>query len=97
MILVKVGRTDRATGIESFSVYECEHFEAKKVKPGCLAAQPVVAPGETKAKPMILPGIYFELVRGRTVTKIELPRDGDVVYITNDNGRTGDTYRWPIE
>jgi hypothetical protein len=37
-------------------------------------------------------GLEIELSPGPT---IQLPRDGDIAYITNDEGKTITIYRWP--
>lgn len=66
------------------SVYHsCSHLSIKTVSPESLAAREKLA----------APGITFELSTG---VVIELPRDGDALYIVNDQGVTIDAHYWPL-
>lgn len=71
-------------------LFECANIAVKKITEGMAV---------TKDPMNMQPGIYIEMsevnhVRG-AMLQIVLPDDGDTVYVTNVEGHTTETYRWP--
>lgn len=70
---------------EQIEMHPCIRYTVTPIPEDCYAAK----------EKMREPGIYIDMVGPNH--SIQLPRDGDVVYvITNSSGTTIETYRWPI-
>lgn len=68
---------------ESRTYYNCDHLTVKIVSPESLAAKERLA----------TPGITLELSSGQVV---DLPKDGEAVYLINEQGKTIEAYYWPL-
>lgn len=84
--LVKRSRgSEDSQQAEQIEMHPCVRYTVTPIPPDCLAVK----------EKMREPGIYIDMVGPNH--SIQLPRDGDVVYVIhNGSGTTIETYKWPI-
>lgn len=94
---IKVVKMDAASGIDRGRTFPCDGLENFTVPPGCYAATHD-ANGElcrdSGLPPMAEPGVTLTLFPNGD--QVQLPRDGNAAYLTNETGQTVDSYHWPI-
>jgi hypothetical protein len=67
------------------SLPPCTSFETLVVSPGCPAAR------------LQAPGVYLEILAPPSArATLELPRDGEHIWVTNHRGDTLKHFQWPL-
>lgn len=78
------------SNVREEDTFPCDHYSSKTIPEDCVAAlDPTIR---------AIPGITVELtLTGKGIYKtFRLPEDGNDIFITGENGRTVNSFHWPL-